>query len=234
MDEHELSSEDQAFIHELLKDLLRDPQNVELLERDDFAERFQEGVVEALRGSGDALLDTLLERAPEMLAERRAHRKIWSNVEHLRDGVRLVLSDKRGPDVDLVLRATAVEELGRALLIGGSAEDVNARTVDGELAVMFATGGKVRVEIEGTTPIAFALGEQAVKIGELLLARPVEYEVECPSCGRRSRSTTTVAPSSEIAEAEAGHTEWTCPFCATRVVVADLAKDADDVWRRTT
>lgn len=34
-------------------------------------------MVEALRCSGDALLDTLLKRSPEMLAARRAHREAF-------------------------------------------------------------------------------------------------------------------------------------------------------------
>lgn len=69
MDEHELSSEDQGVLREVLNDLLRDPENAALLEREDFLERLQEGVVRALRESGDALLGTLLEGAPTMLAE---------------------------------------------------------------------------------------------------------------------------------------------------------------------
>jgi hypothetical protein len=74
MEEHELSAEDEALVRKLIDDLLHDPQRAALLERDGFVERFQEGVGEALRESGDQLLDTLLERAPEMLAEHRAHR----------------------------------------------------------------------------------------------------------------------------------------------------------------
>jgi hypothetical protein len=75
--EHQFSSEDEAVIRELLNDLLRDPQKAALLESDDFPERLQVGIVEALRESGDALLDTLLERAPEMLTEHRAHREAF-------------------------------------------------------------------------------------------------------------------------------------------------------------
>jgi hypothetical protein len=74
MDEHKLSSEDLEVLRELLNDLLRDPQKAALLERDDFLVKLQEGIAEALRESGETLLDTLLEGAPTMLAERRANR----------------------------------------------------------------------------------------------------------------------------------------------------------------
>ena len=79
MEEHPLSPEDEAVIHELLNDLLHDPQNAALLARDDFAEKLQEGVVHALRESGDALLDTLMEGAPRMLAEHRARREAFED-----------------------------------------------------------------------------------------------------------------------------------------------------------
>lgn len=77
MDERELSPEDEATIRELLNDLLRDPEKASLLERDDLSEILREGIAEALRESGDALLDTLTERAPEMLADHRAHREAF-------------------------------------------------------------------------------------------------------------------------------------------------------------
>lgn len=77
MDEHPLNSEDEAVICEVLKTLLHDPHNRALLKSDDFPKKLQKGIVEALRESGDALLDTLLEGAPTMLAERRAHREAF-------------------------------------------------------------------------------------------------------------------------------------------------------------
>jgi hypothetical protein len=77
VDEHELSPEDQDVLRELLNDLLRDPEKAALLEREDFLEKLQQGVVQALRESGEALLDTLLDGAPTMLAEHRARREAF-------------------------------------------------------------------------------------------------------------------------------------------------------------
>jgi hypothetical protein len=156
---------------------------------------------------------------------------VWTKVEHTSEGTRLVLSDEHGPDVDLVMKAISADEVGRALFGGGGASSVDATTVDGEHALIWIAGGEIRIESEGEAAKSFLLAEQAVEVGEQLLARPVQYEVECPSCSRRSRSTTTVAPSSEVAQARARQSTWTCPFCATTLPMASLVEDADDVWR---
>ncbi len=74
MEEPKLSPEDEVVLRELIDYLLHDPRGAALLERDDFHDRLEEGIGAALRESGDSLLDTLLERAPEMLVERRAYR----------------------------------------------------------------------------------------------------------------------------------------------------------------
>ena len=156
---------------------------------------------------------------------------VWTNVEHSTDGVRLALSEQHGPDVDLVLPPPAAEELGRALFLGGSASYVNALTVDGDPIVVSASAGEVQIESKGGSPMVFVLAEEAVKLGEEILARPVRYDTQCPVCGRRSQSTTTLAPSSQAAEERAQHEEWTCPFCTTKVAAATLVLGADDVWR---
>lgn len=77
MEEHELNAEDEALVRKLVDDLLHDPQSAALLERDNLLDRLREGVGEALRESGERLLDRLLERAPAMLAEHRAHREAF-------------------------------------------------------------------------------------------------------------------------------------------------------------
>lgn len=77
MDDKEFTPEDEALIHELLEDVLRDPSKAALLEREDFLDRFEASVGKALRESGDALLQTLTEGAPEMLVERRALREAF-------------------------------------------------------------------------------------------------------------------------------------------------------------
>jgi hypothetical protein len=55
---------------------------------------------------------------------------------------------------------------------GGSASLVDATTIDGERAVIWTTGGQIRIETEGETAKSFSLAEQAVKVGGRLLARP--------------------------------------------------------------
>ena len=56
------------------------------------------------------------------------------------------------------------------------------------------------------------------------MARPVSDEVQCPRCGRRSRAETSVAPTSEIAEARARSEQWTCLQCGHQVVAGNLVR----------
>jgi len=66
---------------------------------------------------------------------------IWSKVDHTAEGVRLVLSEQHGPDVDLLMSATSADELGRALTVGRSVS-VHAKTVDAERAVISIREGR--------------------------------------------------------------------------------------------
>ncbi len=155
---------------------------------------------------------------------------VWTSVEHARSHVRLVLSDPTGPDVDLLLRPHARDELGRALFLGGSVAGVAGATVDGNPANISADPGEVSVRVGGDA-FRFELGPDAKELGEKLLARPVTYEVECPRCGARATESSTIAPTGEIAMERAASTWWSCPRCNTRVPNSEFVGDSDDIWR---
>lgn len=157
---------------------------------------------------------------------------IWTRAEHDERGVRLVVSDSDCGDVDLHLTTVQAEELGRALHGGGSAYGVDASSVDGDAATVRVANNEIHVTVAGDAQFVFALeAEEARQLGASILGRPVSYEVECPSCGTRTWARTRVAPSTEIAEADASTGHWTCPVCATRVRRSELVGDSDDVWR---
>ncbi|HVP02476.1 MAG TPA: hypothetical protein VMT10_07905, partial [Solirubrobacteraceae bacterium] len=107
-----------------------------------------------------------------------------------------------------------------------------AASVDDEAATLSVANAEIGVTIEDQTPYRFALeADKARALGESILARPVSYEVECPSCARRSWAETRLAPTSEVAEARARSEHWTCPHCGHRVISGDLVGYDDDVWR---
>jgi predicted RNA-binding Zn-ribbon protein involved in translation (DUF1610 family) len=157
---------------------------------------------------------------------------IWTRVEHEKNGLQLVLSDSDNGDVDLRLGRVHAEELGRALFLGGSAYGVEAVSADGESATLSASQNEISVTLNGEKPYRFVLEpEDARALGASILERPVINEVECPNCGRHSREDTTVARSSEIAEARARSEHWKCPHCGYAVIRGELVGYEDDVWR---
>lgn len=108
-------------------------------------------------------------------------------VEHAQSHVRLVLSDPKGPDVDLLLPPRAGDELGRALDLGGSAVAVAGATVDGDPVTLSAAPGEVSVRA-GDDLFRFELGATGKSLRERLLSRPVMYECALLSSPRLRRA----------------------------------------------